>query len=342
MTTATRHRLALVCSGALPTKGPYAPVPYCNDHHTYAKGCNKCRRYGAWHKRVHALRVENGERITVPIAEVRTHLDKLTSAGMTPKAISEASGVKNSTLKGPLYKDRGWVAGWVAEKILAVPVPTIPVSLPPNDYVTDATGTVRRIRALARIGWTYTHIADAARTSRRIEHYAGQKWVTHEVAAAIDRAYDLLSMTPGPSFRTANRAAKAGWLPPLAWDDASLDDPAAQPAEAAADDQHEDYDPITVALAVDGRLTHEQISHRRADLIETVRRLAPRMSDQQIATHLRWPGAEDGPPGKTKGQGAVCQLRIRNGIPNHHTREVIAPTSTRDRARAARRHTKAA
>lgn len=35
-------------------------------------------------------------------------------------------------------------------------------------------------------------------------------------------------MTPGPSNRVRARAARAGWAPPLAWDD-NIDDPDAVP-----------------------------------------------------------------------------------------------------------------
>lgn len=288
-TTAHRHRPTLAQRRPEPTKGPYARVPYCDEHRTYMKGCDKCRRYAAWRKRTNVLRVENGERITVPLAEVRAHLDKLTAAGMTPKMICEASGISKSTLKGPLYKESGFVAGWVADMILAVPVPAIPAEPPPLSHVTDATGTLRRIRALARIGWTYRHIADVAQTSHRIEHYAGQKWVTHEVAAAIVRAYDLLSMTPGPSNRTASRAAKAGWAPPLAWDDDTIDDPRAKPADSADADV---IDEIAVQRALNGErvpLTRAERDH--AFRIGLARGLTPYALSKQL--HLSGRTAQD-------------------------------------------------
>lgn len=301
-------------------KGPYAPVPYCGDHRTYRTGCDHCRRYSTWRNRLRTRRLQNGERLTVPIAEVRAHLDKLTSRGMTPKQIQAATGLHRSTVASVLYRrTRKVVGGHIAQKLLAIPVPAEPAGPPPLAHVTDPTGTLRRIQALARIGWTYRHIAAAGQTSHRLEHLAGQKWVTHEVAAAIARAYDLLSMTPGPSTRTASRAERTGWVPPLAWDEDTIDDPDAKPDLGEAADGGGGFDEITVQQAVDGQLTHTQLAAHRPDLIETIRRLAAAgMADRDIAHHLHWPGASTSVGGrdrKSLGQTAVCQIRKRHGIP---------------------------
>lgn len=272
----TRHLPTVLRQRPLPAKGPYAPVPYCADHRTYAKGCDGCQRYAAWHKRLHSLRLANGERTTVPIAEVRAHLDKLAAAGMTPKMIQAGGPVHRSTLAGLLYKPgRRTVAEPVARRILAIPVPAQPATPPPRSHITDPTGTLRRVQALARIGWTYRHISAAAQTSHRLEHYAVQNSVTHETAAAIARAYDLLSMTPGPSSRVASRAAKFGWAPPLAWDDDTIGDPNAIPAEGYIEHRRPNHltkdvpvDDVVVDRILDGIVVPSTTAERR----EVVRR----------------------------------------------------------------------
>jgi hypothetical protein len=99
----------------------------------------------------------------------------------------------------------------------------------------DACGVRRRIRALAALGWSFPDLA-AQPEMRGVHRTVPQKLTRAEVvwadtAADVRRLYDRLSMTPGGSAHAARRARKAGWLPPLAWDDERLDDPGYVPAE---------------------------------------------------------------------------------------------------------------
>lgn len=90
----------------------------------------------------------------------------------------------------------------------------------------DARGTIRRIRALQAIGWTFQHIADEAGMPDRclIPDLVDRKTVRPETAAVIDKAYRALCMKPGPSNKTRRIAAKNHWAPPLAWDDIDNDE----------------------------------------------------------------------------------------------------------------------
>lgn len=94
-----------------------------------------------------------------------------------------------------------------------------------------ATGTRRRLQALAALGWPSAEIAarlgvsDAAVIART----SSSRTVDRTNAARIRRVYDELSMTVGPSSITRKRALAKGWVPPLAWDDDSIDDPSAEP-----------------------------------------------------------------------------------------------------------------
>lgn len=99
----------------------------------------------------------------------------------------------------------------------------------------DKTGTDRRIQGLLAIGWRHSDISErlARHLGRRaysdlILKHPGRS-VFAATAAAVAAVYDELSMTLGPSQRNRNRARKAGYLPPLSWDDDQLDDPAAAP-----------------------------------------------------------------------------------------------------------------
>jgi hypothetical protein len=94
-------------------------------------------------------------------------------------------------------------------------------------------GTIRRLQALAAIGWRWTDMAAHLDTGtwQSVQNLAIRERgtaVTVTTAARVDNLYRRLAGTPGPSETTRRRAAAKGWAPPLAWDD-DIDDPAATP-----------------------------------------------------------------------------------------------------------------
>lgn len=97
---------------------------------------------------------------------------------------------------------------------------------------TDATGTARRLQALAAIGWSSDSLTPhTGITVRYLSNLRAhrRRQVRRETAAAISRVYDQLWNQPGPSRHMRARAHHFRWAPPMAWDDQSIDDPAAQP-----------------------------------------------------------------------------------------------------------------
>lgn len=97
-------------------------------------------------------------------------------------------------------------------------------------------GVQRRLRALARIGWGAAPLA----TGLGVPVKSVERWrrgdyptVMPETAARIAALYDRLwDRPPAPcsgTTRARAAAARAGWAPPLAWDDDTIDDPAATP-----------------------------------------------------------------------------------------------------------------
>lgn len=98
-----------------------------------------------------------------------------------------------------------------------------------------ALGTVRRIQALWAIGHTSTAIgAVIGRTAAHVTTTVKDRtWVSPRTAAAYREAYDRLSMLPGTSDRNRSQARTKGWAPPLAWDEGTIDDPAAKPRRGA-------------------------------------------------------------------------------------------------------------
>lgn len=118
-----------------------------------------------------------------------------------------------------------------------------------RDVGVDPTGTIRRLRALAAVGWGWTAIA--GKTGIYPEHlWRLSKDVPPKVhrstAGKITALYDEVWGLEPPRETSAQRhnatyarniARKRGWAPPMAWDDDGIDDPDAQPS----DPQYLDY-----------------------------------------------------------------------------------------------------
>jgi hypothetical protein len=93
-------------------------------------------------------------------------------------------------------------------------------------------GTARRLQALACIGYSRADVAGRLGVSvKRVEDLVGRKWpsVRRRTAMQVAGLYDQLVDTSGPSRIAASKAQAAGWAPPIAWDETTIDDPAAEP-----------------------------------------------------------------------------------------------------------------
>lgn len=99
------------------------------------------------------------------------------------------------------------------------------VRRPPERYV-DATGTVRRLRALAALGVRIDVIASRLGvTTRAVAYLRDQRRVRVDTAARVQIIYNDLWDAPAEfrSQATSRNALRLGWLPPLAWDDDTID-----------------------------------------------------------------------------------------------------------------------
>lgn len=102
----------------------------------------------------------------------------------------------------------------------------------------DRTGTSRRLRALAALGWNRTFLAERLGISvRSLRNLQGEqdprqrRTVTRTTADRVAALYEQLSATPGEFKRTRDLARRAGWAPPLLWEDVDIDDPTAKPVD---------------------------------------------------------------------------------------------------------------
>lgn len=152
----------------------------------------------------------------------------------------------------------------------------------------DVTGTRRRIQALAAIGYPTREIA---RRIGRASNFGTMLWgdgrVHRNVAGQVLAAYEQLSGTPGPSQRARRAAAAAGWVPPLAWDDETIDDPHAQPDLGGPG--NDVVDEVAIRRALDGAMPFGQL--RRMEKVALFRDHGERYGVNELCRRLRISGA---------------------------------------------------
>lgn len=254
-------------------------------------GCATCRAAAsAWQANRTRLIAYGQWRPFVDAEPVRQHIRTLMTAGVGHARVATLAGVGVGTVSRILYGAPGRpptrrIRPHIADALLAV-TPTS-ANLADGAHV-DATGTRRRMQAMARAGWS---IADQARRLgrevRNHTHCLNYDKVTAVTARAVAALYDELYWQVPPDSPTKKRtitwATKRGWLPPQAWVD-DIDDPAAQPNMGAPKDSEPDLE--LVCKAVGGEATWGQLN--RAERVAVCRRLlASGLGRNAIARRVR-------------------------------------------------------
>jgi len=245
----------------------------------------------------------------VDAIRARQHVHTLTAAGLGVRQIERLSGVSRycvrSLLRDGADTSRGRrVRAETEQRLLAVTVDRGNLA---GGCKVDATGTRRRVQALATLGWSHAHLARLlGRSSSNVAAMMRADHVTVATADAVRALYDELWATRPQTTshahriaaaRTRNRARRLGWLPPLAWDDIDTDTAAAATrtdtlvtGRVRSTDQYgtglgdgTDLDEIAIDLAMSG----EPVRLTPAESLEVVRRLSDRgFSVRQIAERL--------------------------------------------------------
>lgn len=198
----------------------------------YLRGC-RCTACGTGHKeylrgRSRAIAYGRHHPFTSP-EPARQHLANLAAAGVTWQQAAARSGVTKGTI-GRIRAGTGTKIRVATETaILAVPVPLRQPTI---------TGTHRRIQALMRNGWSLPRLA----TRLGVGFHSARRYLARGVQPATARKiaalYEQLQHVQPPQAtredrisvtRTRDRARAAGWAPPAAWDETTIDDPAAEP-----------------------------------------------------------------------------------------------------------------
>lgn len=180
-------------------------------------------------KRYRLDRARGIDRSPVPAEQVRARVCTLLDAGYTSAAISRASGVTRRGLMDIAEGKTSTTRREVATRLLTVTHRSVIAASGDGDHV-PRIGAQRRVQALLTLGWRIADIDRMAGTTLRVNLYgAGRSMIEGRIHRAVADVYDELWDREGPSLRTRTRAAKAGYAPPAAWDDDSIDDPMATP-----------------------------------------------------------------------------------------------------------------
>ena len=186
--------------------------------------CQECTTAARRINKRYKLAKYQGVELTVDATEAKNHLRALAAAGMSPWAITKAGGWK-SRHSIELIMGRERITRKTHQRVMAITCDNR------RDRYVDATGTRRRLQALACVGYSYRDIITLLGTEVDIPNLRSGhvKTVRARTADSIATIYDRVCMTPGTSQRSRSHAAKNGWVPPLAWDEGTIDNPAATP-----------------------------------------------------------------------------------------------------------------
>ena len=279
----------------------------CRSAHRAIHGRGNPRTQKRWH-----LLKSRGIPVVVDLDPVRQRLVELAAEGWNTSSVAAMLNLPKSTVYNIVEGINARTHTEVAEAILTVDPVEAWQRIPGNELI-PAAGTQRRLQALLAIGWPHRVITERINAETEpdgpvirsgvVLHRAGPT-VTARTARAVKAVYDELCMTPGPSTVTVTRARKAGYVPPLGWeDDRNIDNPAAvpavtvihQPVPRGQRTEHERAKRRRNALLFD-EIAVERILAGRMDLpwygwhpdrLEVFRRLfAEGLTDSQAVTRL--------------------------------------------------------
>lgn len=216
-------------------------------------GCRKARARGLCDRcyaaaRRTAMQAGTWQSQSVPMvdgAAAAAHLDALARLGVSRSQVARRWGLNHVALYRIMAGRKVTVR--VSRQVLAVPLPRVAHTVVQDRAFVPACGTARRLQALCALGWPLRLLAQRL-GDMHLRHLGDvcdgvQEVVMACTARSVQKLYDQLSGTPGPSQQARRLARRRGWAPPLAWADETpcecegdcscdanyIDDPQAQP-----------------------------------------------------------------------------------------------------------------
>jgi lambda repressor-like predicted transcriptional regulator len=250
---------------------------------------------------------------TMDAHQTLAHIERLNAGGMSYGSIASAAGLSRSTITKIVRQGQPKVTQRVATALLAVRGPIYDGADPEDETFVPRTGAVRRIQALLAIGWTHQLMSkrmdQGGNWTANFVHQKGQ-WVTRRNHLRVVALYDALWNIPGPSAATRRRAARKGYLPPLAWDDDSIDDPAAWGNVTVENDT---FDEVMVErlMAAFPKTIWREARATREDRLEAARRLDT--IGRRAVAHLSLREQADSTTAVASRNGIATALGLKQG-----------------------------
>jgi hypothetical protein len=261
------------------------------DHGTYARAngspgrragckCDRCAPVMRAAKKRQALNSALGRRARIDAAPARAWLQVIRPT-MGWHSLTLATGLNWHTLQNILTGEREQISHHTHRKIMAAR----PANEPDPGMYIDATGSIRKLRAMQVVGHSYRAMAELAESSdSRLQKiaYGHQPTVRYSLAKKIDAAYRELAHNPPPQGRastnTRRRAAAKRWHGPLAWDLATIDDPQVEPEADQPDPELKRHELAAqrrdeIELLASACISNEEIARRVGVTIGTVREI---------------------------------------------------------------------
>lgn len=197
--------------------------------------CTKCKTAMSRYNKRRTMLMERGEwQPWADAAPVRQHVARLRESGLSLESIAEMAGVAHCNIHALLNAGRPRVRKAFADKLMNVKGGVD--GLQPWAKV-DATGTRRRLQALAFMGWNASNLAQRVGIDRsHIHKLMSRSHVRVSTARAVRAVFEELAIQSPPAdtryermavTRTRRDAEARGWVSAMAWDD--IDDPQEQP-----------------------------------------------------------------------------------------------------------------
>lgn len=208
-------------------------------------GC-RCYTCGWAHACYNDAREESIRRGTwqpyVDAEPARQHVQQLKIAGVGDRTIAMLAGVDRERVRDLLHgrPERGTPPPVQIRPATAAALLSVELTLDvlPRNLLIDATGSHRRVQALAVNGWPLARLgARLGTTGGNLAMRFKAEHVTATVARLSRTVFDELwradprkhGVDNQAYARAVNQARANGWAPVGAWDEDSLDDPAAFP-----------------------------------------------------------------------------------------------------------------
>jgi plasmid maintenance system antidote protein VapI len=224
--------------------------PTCVEHGRFVPGCKGCQEQSARYKRARYTAIGAGTwepMVTGPELEaVREHARSLMAVPwLTSTLIADIIGVTHHTV-GRLVRGRTQrLNPDTARALLGLTVEQCASFERTGGDLVDATGTARRLQALASDDWDSQSLADlSGHEAARISSWRAMRgrMVRRETHDAIRDLYEKIQSQAdprGPSPHAGRHAERLGYVPPERWADEDIDDPRAEPLPPLPDtDDH--------------------------------------------------------------------------------------------------------